>query len=136
MKGNIDLRTGFIAYGKPLINRIYWKVENKTCAIIDITDDWKFTVCIIDVSLLDGVLNPFNWSDERFKQLLVGMLPPNRPDTLKRMGMERYDTAEMLYRTRGIDYNRLDWFAWQETDRFEDYHPRYNMEKFKISEIE
>ena len=52
------------------------------------------------------------------------MSPRNMQRILDAFNVERYDTAEMIYKTRGISYVRDDWFAWSEDDEIEEYHPK------------
>lgn len=119
-------KTGFITYMRPLTNKIYYKIKNETAAIIDIDDNWKMKAEVVNPFAFNTPIFslPEDWAEKK----IVALSPRNMDRILKTFKVDRYDTAEMLYKTRGIEFVRDDWFAWTEDDKIEDYHPRYNPE--------
>lgn len=120
--------TNFIAHNKPLTNTVYVKYGNHTVCRIYIEDDWTMHGEIDDFLMCPvggGKLNHLEQKDCELI-LLKNMPPASRTKTLRSHGLERYDSAELMYRTRGI--NLLDdfWLAWSEDDKAEDYHPLHN----------
>lgn len=126
--------TKFIAYEEPYIDKIYFKFNTETKVIIYINKDW---------SMHADVLDPFFFHPAKFvmdqydcEMLILENTPIDREDILGRMELDKYDTAQMLYRSRGITLLSLRWFAWSEDDKIEDYHPLKNPEALKyIPEI-
>ena len=118
--------TGFITYIKPLTNKIYYKIKNETAAIIYIDDNWGMEVDVVNPFAFNTPI--FHLSSEWAERKMVALSPRNMQRILDAFNVERYDTAEMMYKTRGISYVRDDWFAWSEDDKIEDYHPRFNPE--------
>jgi hypothetical protein len=115
--------TEFITWEKPELDKIYYKDKNETIAIIYVHDNWQMDG--------DGV-NPFAFLRTKYyfnqkdcEELILSRIGNNRPDILKKHNMDRYDAVLLLYKTRGILAGRDSrWFAWSESDKFEDYHPR------------
>lgn len=116
--------TGFITYIKPLTNKIYYKIKNETAAIIYINDNWGIEVDVVNPFAFNTPI--FHLSSDWAERKMVATSPRNMQRILDVFNVERYDTAEMMYKTRGISYVRDDWFAWSEDDKIEDYHPRFN----------
>ena len=124
----ISKYTNFIAHDKPLTNVVYVKYGNHTVCRIYIKDNWEMLGEIDDFLMCPvggGKLNHLEQDDCELI-LLKNMPPASRKKTLKSYGLDRYDSAEIMYRTRGI--NLLDdfWLAWSENDKAEDYHPLHN----------
>jgi hypothetical protein len=124
--------TGFVAHNKPLVHTIYVKDENETTDIIYIDDNWNMAGSSL-------VLRPKGWGpDITFGQadcermLMKNVPSKNCPDVLEHYGLKEYDTAEIIYRTRGINLLDKTWLAWSKEDKAEDYHPLCNPELMKI----
>ncbi len=116
--------TGFITYIKPLCNKLYYKVKNDTVAVINVSENWEMSVDIVNPFAF--TLVKYGADKEWAENLIVQLVPRDMERILRVYNIERYDTAVMLYRSRGINYVRDDWFAWSEDDKIEDYHPRFN----------
>lgn len=127
-------KTGFITYIKPLTDKIYYKIKNTTAAIIYVGENWEMTAEVVDPFAFSTPL--FTLSEDWAEKKIVSLSPRNYPRIIKAFGVSRYDTAVLLYKSRGIDYVRDDWFAWSEDDKIEDYHPRFNPELDESEVIE
>lgn len=121
--------TGFIAEEEPYVDKIYYKFDTETKAIIYVGSGWV---------MHGDVLDPFFFIPAKFtldqydcERLILQNTPIDREDILKRMKLDKYDTAQMLYRSRGITLQDLKWFAWSEDDKIEDYHPLRNQNALK-----
>ena len=118
--------TEFIAYESPYIDKIYYMHMNKIIAIIHVDSNW---------SMHGEVLHPFDMIVKTFglnqidcEKLILSKLPAWREDVKRRSKLDRYDSAMLLYKYRGIDMLNNYWFAWSQDDKIEDYHPKYNKE--------
>jgi hypothetical protein len=124
--------TRFIAYEKPLVHRVYVKDENTTIAIIDIDDNWQMHGSVINP--INKLIHPSLVLDQESceRALMKNMPPENCPDVLEHYGLDKYDCAEIMYRTRAINLLDKTWLAWSEDDKAEDYHPLCNEKLMKI----
>lgn len=118
--------TEFTAYEEPYTDKFYFKYTNETVAIIYVDKDWN---------MYGDVLDPFQMPVKTFKldqvdceKLILIKLPTWRADVKRRSGLDKYDTAMLLYKSRGINLLNNYWFAWAESDKIEDYHPLFNAE--------
>lgn len=118
--------TEFIAYEPPYVEKIYYKHRNETVVALHIEKDW---------TMYGEVLQPFNLIVPKFsldqvdcEKLILDKLPAWREDVKQRSGLDKYDSAMLMYKYRGIDMLNDYWFAWSENDKIEDYHPKFNKE--------
>ena len=123
--------TEFRAYEAPYTDTIYVKDGNKTVCIIHIDEEWNMTGEVIDpfnipispIKPIYGQLNQLQC--ERI--IMRHMAPMCREKQLKeKYKFDKVDYAQIMYRTRLITLIDTYWVAWSESDRAEDYHPRYN----------
>lgn len=122
--------TDFMALDPPIPYEIYYKHGNKTVCIIHVGRDWSMWGEVIDpydipVALFTPKFEPL---DQRMceKLLLKHMPPSSRKDVLIRHNMEQFDHPTLIYATRLITLLDDYWLAWDENERAEDIHPRFN----------
>lgn len=123
--------TEFRAYEAPYTDTIYVKDGNKTVCIIHIDKEWNMTGEVIDpfnipISPIKPIYGQLN--QLQCEQIIMRhMAPMCREKQLKdKYKFDKVDYAQIMYRTRLITLIDTYWVAWSESDRAEDYHPRYN----------
>lgn len=120
--------TPFITWEEPVLSEIYIKNAQDIVAKINITGNWEMEGEVYDPWVF--IPTKFTLTQKDCEEYIVSRIGCDREDTLKRMNIERYDSILMLYHTRGIRPTDKIWFAWDKSDRFEDYHPKATPESW------
>lgn len=125
----VSTLTDFQAFERPYMGKFYLKDMNNIVAEIYVDKDWKMCGTIIDpygipispIEPMYGILK-----QERCEQLIMYNMPPRHRKFWNEQEHKEIDYAKMMYKTRGISLLNFYWFAWDKSERAEDFHPRLN----------